>query len=90
MAVGIVNKSELVFNIHKEDIVEDTLKYKRDLTKKYGLSDNDAHDLFVRIVNYQIDKYGCQKQKFYQFLNKDDYEIKHRRHKQRQYMRTKE
>ncbi len=85
-----MNKNELIFNIHKEDIIEDTLKYKRDLTKKYGLSDNDVHDLFTRIVNYQIDKYGCQKQKFILLLSKDEYALKNRRHKQRQYARTKE
>ena len=90
MGVGIVNKIELIFNIHKEDIIEDTLRYKKDLTKKYGLSEDDVHDLFTRIVNYQIDKYGYQKQKFVLLLSKDEYAIKNRRHTQRKYMRTKE
>lgn len=90
MVVGIVNKNELIFNIHKEDIIEDNLRYKKNLRQKYELSTDEVHDLFVRIVNYQIDKYGCQKQKFVLLLSKDEYVIKNRRHTQRRYMRTKE
>ena len=83
-------KEKWIFSIHKEDIIEDTIRYKKDLRQKYNLSVDEIHDMFARIVNYQIDKYGYQKQRFVQYLNKDDYILKHRRHKQRQYIRTKE
>ena len=89
MAVGIVNKEELIFNIHKNDSIEDTIKYKKELSKNYGLSDNEAHDMFVKIVNYQIDKYGCQIQKYNDYVSRDDYFTKHRRSLQRTYGRIR-
>ena len=85
-----MNKNELIFNIHKEDIIEDTIRYKKDLTKKYGISVDEVHDLFVRVVNYQIDKYGYQKIKYTEDTSKDTYYHKNRKSKQRKYMRTKE
>jgi hypothetical protein len=89
MGVGIVNKEELIFNIHKNDIIEDTIRYKKDLTKKYGISDNEAHDLFARIVNFQIDAYGYQMQKFNDYVSKDDYYRRNRTSLQRAYERTR-
>ena len=89
MVVGIVNKNELIFNIHKEDIVEDTISYKKKLRKKYDLSVEEVHDLFTKIVNYQIDRYGSQKQKFIQIINKDEYLAKSQQNAQRKYMRTR-
>ncbi len=82
--------NNLIFNIHKEDIIEDTIRYKKDLRQKYDLSVNEAHDLFARIVNYQIDKYGYQMQKYVDDTTKDTYYHKNRNFNQRKYMRTKE
>ena len=89
MVVGIVNKNELIFNIHKEDIVEDTIRYKKDLRIKYDLSIEEVHDLFARIVNYQIDKYGYQKQKYFDDTTTETLHNKSRKAVQRKYMRTK-
>lgn len=90
MVVGIVNKNELIFNIHKNDIIEDTIRYKKNLRQKYDLSADEVHDLFVRIVNYQIDKYGYQKLRYVEDTSKDTYYHKNRKASQRKYMRTKE
>lgn len=93
MVVGIVNKEEKekwIFNIHKEDIIEDTINYKSKLRKKYKLSLEEVHDIFARIINYQIDKYGLQKQRFILFIDKREYIAKSRRHAQRRHARTKE
>lgn len=59
-----MDKKELIFNIHKNDIIEDSIRYKYDLIQKYGLEKHEIHDIFVRIINYQIEKYGCQIQKY--------------------------
>ena len=75
-----MDKKELIFNIHKNDIIEDTIRYKCDLSKKYGLDEHDTHDMFVKIVNYQIETYGSQIQRYiddddwqnHQFINKKD------------------
>lgn len=81
--------NELVFNLHKEDIVEDTIKYKNLLIKKYDLDRTEVHDLFVKIINYQIDKYGCQKQKYNGYVSKDDYYHINTKHKLRKQGRIK-
>ena len=88
MEVGFVNKSELIFNIHKNDIIEDNIRYKKNLRQKYNLSVDEVHDLFVKIVNYQIDKYGYQMQKFTDYVSKDEYYHKNRKSKQRAYDKT--
>lgn len=85
-----MNKKELIFNIHKEDIIEDTIRYKKNLIKKYGLSGDEVHDLFARIVNYQIEKYGYQIQRYVEDVSRDTFFVKSRRATQRKYMRTKE
>lgn len=85
-----MDKKELIFNIHKNDIIEDNIRYKKKLRKKYDLSVDEAHDLFVRIVNYQIDKYGYQMQKFTNYVCKDDYYHINRKSIQRAYERTKD
>ena len=90
MGVGIVNKEELIFNIHKNDIIEDNIKYKKNLTKKYGISEDEAHNLFVRIINFQIDAYGYQLQKYTDFVSKDEYYHRNRKSLQRAYERTKD
>lgn len=92
MVVGTVNKEEKekwIFNIHKEDIVEDTISYKSKLKKKYELSIEEVHDLFTKIVNYQIDRYGSQKQRFVEFVKREDCIKKSERSAKRRYMRTK-
>ena len=85
-----MNKNELIFNIHKNDIVEDTIRYKKDLRQKYDLSVDEVHDLFARIVNYQIDKYGYQMQRYVSDTSVETYHHKNRKAAQRKYMRTKE
>lgn len=92
MVVGIVNKEEKgkwVFNLHKEDIIEDTIRYKKNLRIKYDLSIEEVHDLFARIVNYQINKYGYQKQKYFDDTTTETLHNKSRKAVQRKYMRTK-
>ena len=85
-----MNKNELIFNIHKNDIIEDTIRYKKDLRQKYNLSVDEVHDLFVKIVNYQIDKYGYQIPKYNDDTSTATLYHKNRNALIRKYMRTKE
>ena len=85
-----MNKNELIFNMHKNDIIEDTIRYKKELRQKYDLSADEVHDLFARVVNYQIDKYGYQMQRYTDYVSKDAYYHKNRKSNQRKYMKTKE
>lgn len=85
-----MNSNELIFNIHKNDTIEDTIRYKKDLRQKYDLSVDEVHDLFARIVNYQIDRYGCQLQRYSDDNTLEVFLHKGRKARQRKYMRTKE
>ena len=52
-----MNKEELIFTMYRDTpIVAKTFKSK--IIKKYGLSNDEARDIYVRIQNYQIKKYG--------------------------------
>lgn len=84
-----MDRNELIFNIHKRDQIEDTIKYKSHLTEKYGLDEHEAHDLFVKIINYQIDTFGNQLQKYNDFVSKDEYYHRNRKSQQRGYERTR-
>lgn len=84
-----MNKNELIFNIHKNDIIEDTIRYKKNIRQKYDLSVDEVHDLIVRIINYQIEKYGSQKQRYVEDTSKDTFYYKNRKAAQRKYERTK-
>ena len=55
-----MNKLELVFNIYKDEIIKNK-EFRRKIKEKYGFSDTVISNLIVRIVNYQIKKYGSRK-----------------------------
>ena len=84
-----MSKNELIFNIHKNDIIENSVGYKRNLAKKYNLDEYTARNLFVKIINYQIETYGYQLQKYNDFVSKDEYYRKNSNSKSRKYKRTK-
>ncbi len=84
-----MDKKELIFNIHKNDIIEDNFKFKKMLYDKYGLNYSEIHDMFTNIVNYQIDTYGSQLIKYKEDTSIDTYYHKNRNSVQRKYERTK-
>ena len=47
----------LIFNIYKDDPLI-SKKFKRKIMKKFKVSPIEAGDIFARIQNYQIQKYG--------------------------------
>lgn len=84
-----MDKKELIFNMHKYDQIEDTIEYKNKLCEKYGLDEHESHDLFVKIINYQIEAYGSQLQKYNDYVSKDEYYHRNRNSKQREYERRR-
>ena len=52
-----MDKIKLLFNMYKEKVIV-SKKFKGEVQKKYNLSSEEARNLFVRIQNYQIEKYG--------------------------------
>lgn len=52
-----MNIVEFLFNRYKESIIIPK-NFKREIKQKYNISDSDIRDLWIRINNYQIKKYG--------------------------------
>lgn len=52
-----MDKIELIFNIYKNSVVV-SKPFKREMIRKYKLSDDDIRNLYIRIQNYQIDNFG--------------------------------
>lgn len=52
-----MDKIELIFNIYKDSVIFSKL-FKMEMVKKYKLSDDEIRNLYVKIQNYQIDRYG--------------------------------
>ena len=52
-----MDKAELVFNLYKDQVVV-SKPFREEVLKKYKLSKEDIRNLYVRIQNYQIQKYG--------------------------------
>lgn len=48
---------EFIFNTYKDQAIIGKT-FKRDIIKKYKISVIEASDMFTRINNYQINKYG--------------------------------
>lgn len=66
-----MNKLELVFNIYKDEIIKNK-EFRRKIKEKYGFSDIVISNLIVRIVNYQIEKYGQRKSNEIEIYTKEE------------------
>ena len=52
-----MNVEELLFHQYKDQPLTSAKKFKNDITKNFEYV--NCSDLYRRIVNYQIEKYGC-------------------------------
>lgn len=52
-----MDKIELIFNIYKDSVVV-SKPFKREMIRRYRLSDEEIRNLYIRIQNYQIDNFG--------------------------------
>lgn len=48
---------KIIFNIYKDEIII-SKKFKDEIIGKFKVNRRKAHDIFVKIINYQIKKYG--------------------------------
>ena len=67
-----MDKTELIFEIYKDQIIGDTQVFKGMITKKFKLTWEEIHNLYVKIINYQIDTYGIQLNDLKDYLTKED------------------
>lgn len=52
-----MDNKELIFNMYKDEVIL-SKKFKMEIIKKFNVSKVEAGDIFARIQNYQIKKYG--------------------------------
>lgn len=52
-----MNLKELIFNMYKEEPIG-ARKFRAIVSKKYKLSDIEISNIYTKINNYQINKYG--------------------------------
>lgn len=53
---------ELIFNLYKDEVVS-IKKFRKEISKKYKLSDIEITNIHAKINNYQIKKYGGRLEK---------------------------
>lgn len=54
-----MDTKELIFNMYKDKVVIGK-KFKDEIKKRFNLNQREIADLFVKIQNYQIKKYGAR------------------------------
>lgn len=50
---------EIIFKAYKDKPII-SKKFRAAIRKDYKLTDDDIRDIFIKINNYQIKKYGCK------------------------------
>lgn len=53
-----MDKEELVFNLKKDTAYKSSRDFKEDIIRNLKIKDIDFRNVYVRIINYQIRKYG--------------------------------
>ena len=67
-----MNLKELIFNMYKETDMG-ARKFRAIIRKKYKLSDIEISNIYTKINNYQINKYGGRINKEYELVNREEY-----------------
>lgn len=84
-----MNIEELIFNTYKDEPLI-AKKFKREIIKKYHIPYEKTRDIFVRINNYQIKKYGRKLDTFLEVApySKEELNYIRRNANQRKYDRS--
>ena len=53
---------KLIFNLYKDEVVS-VQKFRKEISKKYKLSNIEITNIYAKINNYQIKKYGGKQEK---------------------------
>lgn len=67
-----MNLKELIFNMYKETDMG-SRKFRTIISKKYKLSDIEISNIYARINNYQISKYGSRTSNEYEVKSAEEY-----------------
>lgn len=81
-----MDKIELIFNIYKDSVIF-SKRFKAEMVRKYRLSDEDIRNLYIRIQNYQIDRYGNRLTREERGFTSSEKDIVNRQATQRRYNR---
>lgn len=86
-----MNVEELLFHQYKDQIIV-TKKFKKEIIKKYNLTDEQARNIHVRINNYQIQTYGERigRIDLQHYYSKSEWKRINDNAKQRRYSRRKQ
>lgn len=52
-----MDKVQLIFNLYKDKVII-SKPFRLELSRKYKLTDEEIRNLYIKIQNYQIKKYG--------------------------------
>jgi hypothetical protein len=83
-----MNLKELIFNMYKETNMG-SRKFRTIISKKYKLSDIEISNIYAKINNYQINKYGGRINKEYELINREEYKKIARNRRTAKYERLK-
>lgn len=81
-----MDKIELIFNIYKDSVVI-SKPFKREMIRRYKLSDEEIRNLYIKIQNYQIDRYGNRLTREERGFTSSEKDIVNRQATQRRYNR---
>ena len=81
---------KLIFDLYKDDVII-SKEFKRHIKEKFNLDSRTIHDIFVKIANYQIKKYGkgLEVDQGMCFISRDDIEHARVNSNSRRYNRTR-
>lgn len=77
---------KVIFNLYKDDVVISSV-FKKEVMKKFGIDLRQASDLFAKITNYQIERFGRKLDNFYQIPTPEENIQTGNRANQRKYRR---
>lgn len=81
-----MDKIKLIFNIYKDSVVI-SKPFKREMIRRYKLSDEEIRNLYIKIQNYQIDRYGNRLTREERGFTSSEKDIVNRQATQRRYNR---
>lgn len=67
----MMNTKELIFNIYKDRVIK-SKEFKAEIIDKFEVTRREATDIYARIINYQIKKYGNRLENYLEFPTKEE------------------
>ena len=82
----MMNTKEIIFNIYKDRVIK-SKEFKAEIIDKFEVTKREATDLYARIINYQIKKYGNRLENHLEIPTKEEANRISVNAKQRKYSR---